>query len=257
MKKLHFIYNMKLEFDSNINKHYYSLKCIPSNNFNQKIYSLEFNIKPSSKITEAIDGFNNKSYIGYYLDEHNFFEYNVSGIAWVDNFKKAYEDLNPCFKFYSQYTTCGRKITELYNNIMKKHGNNLERATHYMMVLKDYFSYESGTTNINTNAEEALLQGKGVCQDYSHILISICRLDNIPARYVAGLMIGEGFSHAWVEIYDNGYWYGLDPTNNKIVDDYYIKISHGRDYGDCIINKGVFNGATNQKQTIFASVKEL
>src|SRR5699024_9050519 len=60
---------------------------------------------------------------------------------------------------------------------------------------------------------------------------------------------GEGLSHAWVEIEDNGYWYGLDPTKMLIVNDHHIKISHGRDYKDCTINQGVFIGNGVQQQT--------
>src|SRR5699024_11693841 len=64
---------------------------------------------------------------------------------------------------------------------------------------------------------------------------------------------GEGLSHAWVEIEDNGYWYGLDPTNMLIVNDHHIKISHGRDYKDCTINQGLFIGNAVQQQTISRS----
>ena len=98
--------------------------------------------------------------------------------------------------------------------------------------------------------------GCGVCQDYSHILISLCHLAGIPARYVVGMLTGEGASHAWVEIYQDEKWYALDPTNNLIVDDEHIKISHGRDYRDCLINQGVFTGCAKQTQEIQVVVEE-
>ena len=69
-------------------------------------------------------------------------------------------------------------------------------------------------------------------------------------------MEGEGASHAWVEIYENGCWYAVDPTNNLIVDDAHIKISHGRDYKDCLINQGVFTGSAGQNQEIHVLVQE-
>ena len=97
---------------------------------------------------------------------------------------------------------------------------------------------------------------KGVCQDYAHILIALLRMMRIPARYVVGMMIGEGFSHAWVEMEADGRWYGLDPTNDVLVGENYIKISHGRDYNDCIVNKGVFTGMASQKQDISVIVCE-
>ena len=81
--------------------------------------------------------------------------------------------------------------------------------------------------------------GAGVCQDYSHVLLSLLRMAGMPARYVVGLMQGEGESHAWVEANCRGYWYGIDPTNHLLINESYIKLAHGRDYGDCMISRGI------------------
>lgn len=126
-----------------------------------------------------------------------------------------------------------------------------------MRRLYQDFHYEQGVTDISTTAEEALLLGKGVCQDYSHIMLSLCRMERIPSRYVVGMLMGEGLSHAWVEICSDGHWIALDPTNNLVVDTQHIKISSGRDYQDCIINQGVFTGFASQVQHIQVSVKEI
>lgn len=134
--------------------------------------------------------------------------------------------------------------------------SDIQKTIIMMRRLYRDFSYAPGTTNVSTTAEEALVLGKGVCQDYSHILIALCHLAQIPARYVVGMLEGEGASHAWVEIYDGGFWYALDPTNNLIVSDSHIKISHGRDYKDCLINQGVFTGNTEQRQEISVHVHE-
>ena len=87
--------------------------------------------------------------------------------------------------------------------------------------------------------------------------IAVCRALGIPVRYVVGMQEGTGETHAWAEIYDNGIWVGIDPTNNKLVDDRYLTLSHGRDFADCGINRGLFIGGGTQKQTIQAMVKVL
>lgn len=87
-------------------------------------------------------------------------------------------------------------------------------------------------------------------------MIALMHMSGIPARYVVGMLQGEGLSHAWVEIYENGMWIGLDPTNNLVVSDRHIKISHGRDYKDCTINQGFFTGNADQRQQIRVSVTE-
>ena len=88
-------------------------------------------------------------------------------------------------------------------------------------------------------------------------MITLCRMANIPARYVVGMLIGEGESHAWVEAAQDGRWYGLDPTNNVMVGENHIKISHGRDYNDCLINQGMFTGMAAQHRTITVQVEEI
>lgn len=107
-----------------------------------------------------------------------------------------------------------------------------------------------------TTAEQAMALGQGVCQDYAHILLSLCRMEQIPCRYAVGMLLGEGLSHAWVEIADGERWYALDPTNRLLVDDQHIKISAGRDYTDCTINQGLFVGRTRQTQQAVVSVQE-
>ena len=103
---------------------------------------------------------------------------------------------------------------------------------------------------------QALEGGGGVCQDYAHIFLALCRLMGIPARYVAGMMVGEGATHAWTEVWILGAWIGFDPTNNRLAGDHYIKLSHGRDFGDCTIDKGCFKGFAAQKQNIYVKVEE-
>lgn len=119
------------------------------------------------------------------------------------------------------------------------------------------FVYTPASTTIRTTAEEALAQHKGVCQDYAHVMLSVCRHVGLTARYIAGLLNGEGATHAWVEVYHNERWIGLDPTHNRMVDDNYITIAHGRDYRDCMLDIGIFSGCNvQQHQWVNASVHE-
>jgi len=130
-----------------------------------------------------------------------------------------------------------------------------DRAHYWMKALVSRMVYQPGITNVHTTAEEAFALGQGVCQDFAHIYLSLLRLDGINARYVVGMMAGEGESHAWTEVNCKGYWYGFDPTNQLLVNDQYIKISHGRDYADCIVTRGIFRGAADQAQRITVTVK--
>ena len=114
--------------------------------------------------------------------------------------------------------------------------------------------YQPNITNTKTTAFEALSLGKGVCQDYTHIFLSIARQYGIPARYVSGYLhqggsfIGSGQTHAWVEAFlPKVGWIGFDPTNNLLVDHHYIKIAHGCDYRDCSPITGILETSGAQK----------
>jgi transglutaminase-like putative cysteine protease len=71
------------------------------------------------------------------------------------------------------------------------------------------------------------------------------------------MMLGEGCSHAWVEVWNDRKWIGFDPTNRKPVNDEYIKISTGRDSEDCLVNQGIFTGNVTQTQEISVLVEEV
>ena len=131
-----------------------------------------------------------------------------------------------------------------------------EEAEAVMHAVHEVLSYTPGSTSAKTTAAEAFDQGCGVCQDYSHIMLAALRSHGIIARYVAGMMLGEGASHAWVEVLHDGIWTGYDPTNDLIVSDGHIKLSHGRDAWDCAINRGIFLGSANQTTEISVIVAE-
>ena len=64
----------------------------------------------------------------------------------------------------------------------------------------EHFDYRHGVTAVTTTAAEAWAAGIGVCQDYAHCMLALCRLCGLPARYVSGHVLGDGGTHAWVEV---------------------------------------------------------
>lgn len=260
MKELHFEYKMRLDFSSLVEKHRFTLKCIPRSNERQKISDLEVMVYPKEFLSEAEDSFGNRCIYGHAEGRHDHFSFRVTGTAktGLSPWETAREEhLIGIYKYQTEYTRPGPCIREFAGRFsFGEKASPYEKAFTYMTALYSHFQYIPQVTDIFTTAEQAMALGKGVCQDYSHILLSLCRMENIPCRYVVGMLTGEGASHAWVEICDDGHWTALDPTNNLIVDDQHIKISAGRDYKDCIVNQGIFTGMTQQTQRICVSVKE-
>lgn len=257
MKRLAFYYRMDLQFDAPVHDHDFALRYVPHSDSVQQITIAQKKVEPADWLQEETDAFGNHLYVGRCAGPHTFFMYEVSGTALVDAQKREKEPCRICYAYPSRLTGYDSQLTEFFRKIPLTDGSAFARACALMQYLYDHFRYERGATTIDTTAGEALKKGCGVCQDYAHILIALCRCAGIPARYVAGLQMGEGATHAWIEIYDGGFWRGLDPTHNRYIDDIYIKLSHGRDYQDCILDRGIFYGAVGQQQKIYAKVEEL
>ena len=108
-------------------------------------------------------------------------------------------------------------------------------------------SYAHGATDIHTTAAQALVLGRGVCQDYAHIMLTLCRLCGLAARYVSGHLLGEGGTHAWVEALvaapdqpGEAVALAFDPTHGCETDLHYITVAVGRDYYDVAPTSGTF-----------------
>ncbi|MCD8082421.1 MAG: transglutaminase family protein, partial [Clostridiales bacterium] len=133
----------------------------------------------------------------------------------------------------------------------------LDELNYLMGRFCERFSYVPGVTTTRTTASEAFAGGQGVCQDYAHVFLSLCRSAGIPARYVAGMIPGEGATHAWAEVWTQDGWVGMDPTNNRFTDDSYIRLTHGRDFADGAVDKGCFVRFAFQTQQVYVNVEEV
>ena len=99
--------------------------------------------------------------------------------------------------------------------------------------------YEDGVTAVDTTGAQALARERGVCQDFAHVMVTLCRLAGIPARYVSGHLLGEGGSHAWVEaLVPDGtrthsrIVHAFDPTEGCRTGPRHLTVAVGRDYAD-------------------------
>jgi transglutaminase-like putative cysteine protease len=97
----------------------------------------------------------------------------------------------------------------------------------------EHLDYTPGSTNANTTAADVLLQRTGVCRDYAHLAITLCRGMGIPARYVAGyaLNLHPPDFHGFMEAFLDGQWYLFDPTRLTSILGL-VRIGTGRDAAD-------------------------
>ncbi|QDU89261.1 Transglutaminase-like superfamily protein [Pirellulimonas nuda] len=99
--------------------------------------------------------------------------------------------------------------------------------------VSEHLDYTAGSTTSSTTAADVVLQRTGVCRDYAHLAITLCRGVGIPARYVAGYAVGlqPPDFHGFFEAFLDGQWYLFDPTRLAPVSGL-VRIGVGRDAAD-------------------------
>lgn len=169
------------------------------------------------------------------------------------------------FSYPSPYVEVPPGIEE-YTRVSFTPGRRLgEAAVELMHRVHDDFTYKSGSTSVSTRVSDLLEKRMGVCQDFSHVMVSGLRSLGLAGRYVSGYLatrpppgkprlVGADASHAWVGCWvPGGGWLYLDPTNAKVIDESHATVAYGRDYGDVPPVKGVIF-TESKKSTMTVSV---
>jgi len=133
-------------------------------------------------------------------------------------------------------------------------------------AIYEAFAYEAGVTRADSPIDEVLGARKGVCQDFAHVMIAICRDWGIPARYVSGYLFTDrragdrsdpDATHAWVEAFlPSLRWVGFDPTNNAVAGERHIACAVGRDYSDVPPSRGVYKGEAESELAVGVTVRK-
>ena len=148
---------------------------------------------------------------------------------------------------------------------VRRGGDPLSTLFRLNEQLYNYFDYKPHSTRADSPIDVALTNRAGVCQDFSHIMITLVRTRlQIPCRYVSGYLYhrGEGHdrsesaaTHAWVECFLPEFgWVGFDPTNLLIAQDRHIRTAIGRDYADVPPTHGIFRGRTRSELSVAVRV---
>jgi transglutaminase-like putative cysteine protease len=137
-----------------------------------------------------------------------------------------------------------------------------------MHLVHERLDYRPDVTTVETSVTEVLTHSSGVCQDFAHVLIGLCRAIGTPARYVSGYILvgadpdapkrGAAASHAWVEAFTatNG-WRGFDPTNDVLASEHHVKMAIGRDYHDVPPTRGTFRGVADEELAVEVVTKQV
>jgi transglutaminase-like putative cysteine protease len=132
-------------------------------------------------------------------------------------------------------------------------GAPLDQAARICHGVHQVMTYADGITSVGTTAAQALAGGAGVCQDFAHVMLAVCHLAGLPARYVSGHLLGQGGTHAWVEVVvpdgEQARAVAFDPCNDRQAGSGYLTIATGRDYADVAPTSGSYVGTSRGRLT--------
>lgn len=156
-------------------------------------------------------------------------------------------------------------LTQLAHDAVRGLTDPVERVLAVNRAAHAALTYGYGVTSVSTTAAEALAGGRGVCQDSAHIMLAMGHALGLAGRYVSGHLIGQGGTHAWVEMLvagsaptgssacsrvgtdGPGFVTALDPCNGRAAGRRYLTIATGRDYADVAPTSGSYEGTAGNR----------
>lgn len=272
MARLQVIHRTRYEYASPVRESFNEVRLRPVSNEHQRCDSFMLKVLPAVNLRHYDDFYAN--YVHHFeipqphpsllIEATSRIETNRSN--WLDPAATPFPmsriresaGLERCFDYLqpSDYIALDAALWRLAIDVAGEQTDAWQAAQRMMAWVHSEFKYAPRATNAYTRMSEALARRTGVCQDYAHVLIGLCRSLHIPALYVSGYLWtpGADASHAWVEVYLPGVgWRALDPTHNAQPDERYVKIAVGRDYTDVAPTRGHYKGT--QERTIDVRVE--
>ena len=247
----------------------------PRNDLGQRLLRFDITTDPLVPLNGEMDSFGNTKHILNVHREHEGLEVtgrsmveltpaaplpgSLGDDAWeeIRSWQESFRDWD--FTHASDFTRPSPALASFVDRhgIAGPSGDPLQALVELSDTLHRTFEYAPGSTSVISPIDHILESGRGVCQDYAHVMIAVARSWGVPTRYVsgyfhvAGLAGGQALgtaTHAWVEcrLPDLG-WVGFDPTNQSLADERHVRLAVGRDYGDVAPTRGVFQGVAETR----------
>lgn len=250
----------------------------PADDYRQTLLAFELTISPKVTLRNRHDGFGNLIHHFHLPGEHT--ELVVEARSEVVTYPipepaEVSADTLPELRHrFFEYLAPTRRVPlnenwhRVFGALPLAADDNL---VSYLRALNTYlhgrFIYSPSATDVNTPLTEFAEHNSGVCQDFAHAMLALCRAAGIPARYVSGYihsnprgderLIGAEASHAWIEAFLPGSgWVGFDPTNGCLVTEAHVKIGYGRDYDDLPPVRGLRRGGSGGSLTVTVRVRK-
>jgi transglutaminase-like putative cysteine protease len=273
--KLHVLHRTRFKYAATVRESFNEARLQPVTHGAQVCHSFILKILPTTRLSHYLDFYLNYVHLFDITQPHTELVVEANSTVTTGDTVALAPAATPaplaaieqcaqedrCYDFLqsSTYVDVGVELWRLALDATEGQTDAWQAAQAIMRYIHRHFRYQPAATNVHTHMREVLLARTGVCQDFAHVMLGLCRALKIPARYVSGYLYngpadqlkGAQASHAWVEVYIPGHgWCGLDPTNSRQADGHYVKVAVGRDYSDVSPLKGTYRGTAKRQLTV-------
>jgi transglutaminase-like putative cysteine protease len=266
----------QLSYSANVVESVMDYRLGPRTDEHQRWISFDLRVEPTAWVRRYNDGFGNVAHLITIARPHRVIDVVMRGeieTTLVDPFQTPQARptaLGPgdAVDFISPSTLIPwvAELATMAEPVAAK--PPFEAVQDLMHLVRERLEYRPDVTTVETSVADVLTHSSGVCQDFAHVLIGLCRAMGIPARYVSGYILagadpdapkrGAAASHAWVEAFTPTHgWRGFDPTNDVLASEHHVKMAVGRDYHDVPPTRGTFRGVADEALAVEVATKHV
>ena len=259
-------HRLSFTYDAFIRESFLELRMQPKTTAHQALSSFVLAVGPPTKISRYRDWNDNTVHHFTIVNYHDRIEVSARsfvnttpggpGLVAATDARPAAEPPYPLLDFLDfggpvRNSAALRKFAQAVS--LPSSASLGEQVGAYGRHIREHFAYRKNVTRYDSTTDDFLQAEAGVCQDFTHLMLGVLRLRQIPCRYVSGYLHVEADegevaqSHAWIEFYSPAAgWIPFDPTTNREIDERYVVVGHGRHYDDVPPNKGIYRGNADE-----------
>ncbi|MGE0535214.1 MAG: transglutaminase domain-containing protein [Pirellulales bacterium] len=266
----------RLEYSETVSEWLAELRMQPVTDEQQSCHSFHLAVSQPTNVFWYLDGFGNRVHHFNLLAPHQQIRVLAASVVETGLPQRRLADSTATFPLTDATNTCdvldflpyrgpvhdSPRLQTIRGQLAPPEGCRVgDWIEQVGRFFRDRFEYERGVTDSTSTIDHLLETGKGVCQDFAHLMIAVLRSYGVPARYVSGYIHRpdkDSQSHAWCEVWlpDVG-WLGYDPTNCCEATDWFVRVAIGRDYTDVPPNRGTHRGEADEKICVRVATREL
>jgi transglutaminase-like putative cysteine protease len=263
------IHRTRYTYVTPVKESFNEVRLEPVTNEHQTVEGFVLKVLPPPRLRHYCDFYRNKTHHFEIPEPHQSllvesqFRVTTNSTNWLDPQARPFprerlaecERQDRCFDFLgsSEFVEITPEVWRTALDVVGDEPDVWQTSQALMAYVHREFTYTPQVTSVKTRSSEVFADRRGVCQDFAHVLLALCRSIRIPALYVSGYLHTPeaNATHAWIEVFLPGVgWCALDPTHNRQPDQNYIKLAVGRDYSDALPIRGTYKGVTERSMQV-------